>query len=121
MEATDCKKELIIEIPPDVVAKEADSVVSQYARSVKVPGFRPGRVPVDLIRRRFKDIIEEEIAQSLFPKYLKEAVDGQKWRIASRPHFSDVRFKDGSATSFKAVFEVYPDFELKEYRGLQVT
>jgi len=120
VEATDCKKELVIEIPPEAVAKQADSVVSQYARTVKVPGFRPGRVPVDLIRRRFRDVIEGEIAQSLFPKYLKEAVDGQKWRIAGRAQFTDVQFKDGSPASFKAVFEVYPDFELKEYKGLEV-
>jgi trigger factor len=121
VEATDCKKELVIEIPPDVVAKQADSLVTQYARSVRVPGFRPGRAPVDLIRRRFKDAIEEEIAQSLFPKYLKDAAEGQHWRIAGRPHYSDVQFKDGSSASFKAVFEVYPEFELKDYKGLQVT
>ena len=121
MEDTDCKKELMIEIPPDVVAKEANSLVSQYARTLKVPGFRPGRAPVDLIRRRFKDVIEEEVAQSLFPKYLKEAVDGQRWRIAGRAHFRDVQFQDGSSARFKAVFEVYPDFELKDYKGLQVT
>jgi len=120
VEATDCKKELVIEIPPDVLAKESDSVVGQYARKAKIPGFRPGRVPVELIRRRFREAIEGEIAQSLFPKYLKEAAEGQNWRIAGPPQFSDVHFKDGSAATFKAVFEVYPDFELKEYKGLEV-
>jgi trigger factor len=120
VETTDCKKEVTIEVPPDVVAKEAESVVRQYARTVKVPGFRPGRVPMDLVRRRFRNLIEEELAQSLFPKYLKEVVDDQRWRIAGRTHFSDVRFKDGSPATFKAVFEVYPDFELKEYKGLEV-
>ena len=120
MESTDCKKELVIEIPPDVLAKESNSVVGHYARKAKIPGFRPGRVPEDLIRRRFREAIEGEIAQSLFPKYLKEAAEGQNWRIAGPPQISDVEFRDGSAATFKAVFEVYPDFELKEYKGLEV-
>ena len=69
MEAETCKKELVIEIPVDAVRREAETVTSQYARLVRIPGFRPGRAPRTIVQRRFRDDIRNEVVQSLLPKF----------------------------------------------------
>ena len=79
MEATNCKKELLIEIPVDVVRREADTVASRYARVARIPGFRPGHAPRSVVQRHFRDDIRNEVVQSLVPKFFENAVKEQKW------------------------------------------
>lgn len=120
MEAGTCKKELVIEIPVDVVRREAEIVTAQYARLARIPGFRPGHAPRTLVWRRFQEDIRNEIVQSLVPKFFDTAVKGQKWSVAGRPSFDELKFEDDQPLTCKATFEVYPEVELKEYRGLEV-
>ena len=120
MEATNCKKELLIEIPVDVVRREADTVTSQYARVARIPGFRPGHAPPSLVRQRFRDDIRNEVVQSLVPKFLENAVKEQKWSIVGRPRFEDLKFDEGEPLTCRATFEIYPEIELKQYKELEV-
>lgn len=120
MEAETCKKELVIEIPVDVVRREAENVTAHYARLARIPGFRPGHAPRTLVWRRFRDDIRNEVVQSLLPKFFDTAVKDQKWSIAGPPRFEELKFEEDQPLTCKATFEVYPDFELKEYQGLEV-
>ncbi|NIP98522.1 MAG: trigger factor family protein, partial [Akkermansiaceae bacterium] len=67
-ESSACRKKLRIEVPADQVKDQFDHVVGAYSRQVKVPGFRPGRAPRDLVRRRFGKEIEQEVRDRLIPK-----------------------------------------------------
>jgi trigger factor len=120
VEAETCKKELVIEIPVDAVRREAETVTSQYARLVRIPGFRPGRAPRTIVQRRFRDDIRNEVVQSLLPKFFENAVKDQKWSVVGRPQFEDLKFEDDQPVTCKATFEVYPQVALQEYKGLEV-
>lgn len=120
MESETCNKELVIEIPPDIVKQESEAVTAQYRRVARIPGFRPGRAPASLIRRHFQDDIRNEVVQTLLPKYFETAIKEQKMSVIGRPHFADLKFEDDTPLTATAKFEVLPDFELKEYKGLEV-
>ena len=120
MNSETCKRELVIEIPTDVIAKESESVVSQFQRVARIPGFRKGHVPTTLVRRHFKNDIRSEIVQTLLPKYFDTAVKENRFAVVGRPQFEDLKFEEGQPLIFKASFEVAPDFELGEYKGLEI-
>ncbi|MGH9689325.1 MAG: trigger factor [Candidatus Acidiferrales bacterium] len=118
-EAT-CKREIELEIPAENVQKATDKVARDIARVARVPGFRPGKAPVALVRRRFADDIQGEVLQSLVPEYLEKALDEKKMVPVTRPEVDKVEFKDGEPLKFRAVFEVLPEFELGDYKNLTV-
>lgn len=120
MESETCKKELVIEIPPDIVKQESETVTSHYRRLARIPGFRPGRAPASLVRRHFHDDIRNEVVQSLLPRYFETAIKEQNMSVIGRPHFADLKFEENTPLTATAKFEVLPKFELKEYKGLDV-
>jgi trigger factor len=118
-EAT-CKREIELEIPAENVQKAAEKVARDIARVARVPGFRPGKAPVTLVRRRFADDIQGEVVQSLVPEYLEKELDAKKLVPVTRPEVDHVHFKEGEPLRFRAVFEVLPEFELGDYKNLEV-
>jgi trigger factor len=120
VDAETCKRELVIEIPADAVRREAETVTAQYARVARIPGFRPGHAPASLVRRHFREDIRSEVVQTLLPRFFETAVKEQKWSVVGQPRFGDLKFEDDQPLSCRATFEVYPEFELKPYRGLEV-
>lgn len=121
MEAETCKRELVIEIPPDVVRKESETIAADFARKAQVPGFRRGRVPRDFILRRFRDAIREEVAQSLLPKFFDTAVKEQHFSVVGQPSFQDLKFEEDQPLTAKVAFEVLPEIELGDYKSLEAT
>jgi trigger factor len=116
-----CKRELELEIPAENVQKATEKVARDLARVARIPGFRPGKAPVTLIRRRFADDIQGEVVQSLVPEYLEKALDEKKLIPVTRPEVDKVEFKEGEPLKFRAVFEVLPEFELGDYQNLEVS
>jgi trigger factor len=119
-EQATCKREVELEIPADNVQKATDKVARDIARIARVPGFRPGKAPVTLIRRRFAEDIRGEVVQSLVPEYLEKALDEKKLVPVTRPEVDRVEFKEGEPLKFRATFEVLPEFELGDYKNLEV-
>ena len=118
-EAT-CKRELALEIPAENVQKAADKIVRDIARVARVPGFRPGKAPATLIRRRFAEEIKGEVVQSLVPEFLEQALAEKKLQPVSPPQVRDVEFTDAGPLKFTAAFEVLPEVELKDYKSFDV-
>jgi trigger factor len=117
MTEANCRRELELEIPAENVSKAAEKVARELARVARIPGFRPGKAPVTLIRRRFADDIQGEVVQSLVPEYLEKALDEKKLTPVTRPEVDKVEFKEGEPLRFRAIFEVLPEFELGEYKS----
>jgi trigger factor len=115
-----CRRELDLEIPADVVTKKMESVAKEFARVARVPGFRPGKAPVSLIRRRFAEDIKGEVVQSLVPESVEKAVTEQKLTPVSQPQVEKLDFIEGQPLKFRAVFEVLPEFELGTYKDLEL-
>src|SRR6201988_4635605 len=118
-EAT-CRRELDLEIPADEITKALERVAKEFARIARVPGFRPGKAPVSLIRRRFADDIKGEVVQSLVPERVEKAVSEQKLTPVSQPQVDKLDFAEGQPLKFRAVFEVLPEFELGNYKDLEL-
>src|ERR1700758_5706863 len=116
-EAT-CRRELELEIPAEDVSKATERVAKEIARLAKVPGFRPGKAPVSLIKRRYADDIKGEVLQSLVPERVEKAVADQNLSPVSQPQVDKLDFNEGQPLKFRAVFEVLPEFELGEYKNL---
>lgn len=120
-EAT-CRRELTIEVPADVVHQEAEKVAQTFQRRARVPGFRPGKTPLSLIRQRFRDEIREEVIQHLVPEYFQKRVSDERLEPVQSPDITDVHLhlEVDEPLTFKAAFEVMPQFELLAYEGLAV-
>jgi trigger factor len=118
-EAT-CRRELDLEIPAEEVSKAMERVAKEFAKVARIPGFRPGKAPMTLIRRRFADDIKGEVLQSLVPERVEKAVSEQKLTPVSQPKVEKLDFNEGEPLKFRAVFEVLPDFELSNYKDLQL-
>src|SRR5262245_24304632 len=104
IDVTECKKNLDIEIPQDVVESEITHIASDLARRARVPGFRPGKAPVGVVKTRFRDEILSEMMQHLMPKYFEDAVDERKLEIVQAPQFESIDYNSGKPLRFKAVF-----------------
>lgn len=120
MAETSCRRELDLEIPAEEVSKAIERVAKEFARVARVPGFRPGKAPVSLIRRRFADDIKGEVVQSLVPERVEKAVSEQKLTPVSQPQVDKLDFAEGQPLKFRAVFEVLPEFELGNYKDLDL-
>jgi trigger factor len=118
-EAT-CRRELDLEIPAEDVQKAVERVAREFARVARVPGFRPGKAPIPLIRRRFADDIKGEVLQTLLPEQIEKAVKDQKLIPITQPHVDRVDYAEDKPLKFHATFEVLPEFDLGEYKGLEV-
>jgi trigger factor len=120
MTETSCLRELDLEIPAEEVQKATERIAREFARIARVPGFRPGKAPVTLIRRRFAEDIKAELLQSLVPEHIEKAVSEQKLMPVTRPQVDKVDLTEGGPLKFRATFEVLPEFELGNYKDLEV-
>jgi trigger factor len=115
-----CRRQLDLEIPAPEVEKVTERVARDLARVARVPGFRPGKAPVSLIRRRFAEDIRGEVLEKLVPQYLEKAVTEQKLSIVTRPQLEQVDWVEGGGLKFRATFEVLPEFKLGDYKELHI-
>ena len=110
-----CVREVEVEVPADVVARETDSVVEKYRKAVRLPGFRKGKAPATIIRMRFQGEVKGEVVEVLVPRFLQQEVERQKLEPVSQPRISDLKLEPGEPLRFKASFEVLPEIELSGY------
>ena len=115
-----CKHEIEITVPVEEIAKETDRVVANIQQKAKLPGFRPGKAPASLIRTKFAHQVREDVLESLLPKFFKQKVEEEHLEVVGRPNVKDVHFHEGEPLTFKAEFEVAPEIELQDYRGVTV-
>jgi trigger factor len=120
IDLSECKKNLQIEIPQDVVDAEITHIAQEFARRARVPGFRPGKAPIGVVKTRFRDEIVSEMMQHLMPKYFGDAIDQRKLEIVQAPQFESVDYNSGKPLRFRAVFEVYPKLNITNYEGIPV-
>jgi trigger factor len=118
--AATCRRELELEVPAEEVQKQMEKIAQEFARIARVPGFRPGKAPVTLIRKRFADDIKSEVLQSVVPTTLEHALVEQKLNPITQPQVEHIDFTAGGPLKFRASFEVLPEFDLQEYKGLQI-
>lgn len=115
-----CKHSLEITIPVEAVDEATIKVTGDYQKLAKLPGFRPGKAPASLIRKHFEGDIRQKVLESLVPKHFDATVQEAKLVVISQPDIKEVHFHAGEPIKFTAEFEVAPEVELGEYKGLEV-
>lgn len=115
-----CKHSLEISIPANVVEDETSRVISDIQKRARIPGFRPGKAPASLIRKSFEGDIRQKVLEALVPRYLQKQFEDDNLRVVGTPDISDVHLHEGEPLRFKAEFEVLPEIELGEYKGVEV-
>jgi trigger factor len=120
VEETSVRKSLSFEIEPEVVEKEIETRARDYARRVKLPGFRPGKVPTEVIKRRFREAVLGDAAESIVNRVVFDELEGRGLRPLASPKVEDLKIDENQPMTFRAVFETLPLVEVPEYRGLDV-
>jgi len=120
-EVSSYQKELLIEVPAEVVQEEIDRACQTIKKTARIPGFRPGKIPIAIIKSRFSREIKDEVVNKLLPKYYEEALKQHQLSPISPPVMDDISVKEGEPLHFKASFEVKPPIKVENYEGVKVT
>src|SRR6188472_452777 len=113
IDVSDTQKNLVVEIPSQVVDAEIDKVA-------RVPGFRPGKVPAKVVRQRFRDQILHDVAHGLIPRAVDEALRERGVEPVDTPDIRDVVVEEGQPLKFTATFETVPPIEPGDYSAFTV-
>ncbi len=118
IDVSDTKKDLVIEIPSDVVDAEFDKVAREYGRAARIPGFRPGKVPAKVVRRRFRDQILHDVAHGLIPRAVDDALRERRVEPVDTPDIRDVVVEEGQPLKFTATFDTVPPIDTGDYASV---
>ena len=115
------KKAVEVEIPADRISTEAQRVTTEFSRHAKLPGFRPGKVPANVVRTRFAKEIQEEVMSRLLPLSFREAIADKNVEPVGDPRLQRIDpYIEGAPVKYKAEFEVKPQIELRDYHGIEI-
>jgi len=119
-EISPVKRKISVEIPGDEVVKEVDSFYKDLGKKAKIKGFRPGKVPRNILERYFKDYVKAEVIQKLIEESYPKALSETELQPVSPPTIDPGEFAGGKPFQYSAVFEIKPDIKLEGYVGLKV-
>ena len=108
---SETKKSVAVEIPSDIVDAQIDRVARSYSRQARIPGFRQGKVPATLIKKRFREQILHDVANDLIPRAIDEALRERGLEPVDTPDVRDVTLDEGQALTFTATFETLPPID----------
>jgi trigger factor len=115
-----CKRILEIEVPLEDVSSEFENQYNLYRAKANIAGFRPGKAPMDLVKKRYAETIKAEVLEDLVGKAVEEAITKENLYPISRPRISDMDFEDGKPLKFRAEIEIKPEVKLNNYKGFDI-
>lgn len=116
----DCTRELVLDVPAEEVSKAYGKVVGNYRRYAKIPGFRAGKVPESVVKRRFATEIRKDVIDGLLPERFNKAVRELGVMPVGQPQVTELTVEDGAPLHVKAVFEFIPAFSIDGYQNVTV-
>lgn len=115
-----CKRAVLVEIPQEEVAKEWNQAYLRLRQKVNVPGFRPGKAPLNIIETRYLPELKSETLRHLVHDYYHKALEELGLKPVNPPQVDEVDIHKNEPLKFKAIFEVKPHIEIKDYIGLEL-
>src|SRR5580704_283061 len=115
-----CIASLHIELPPDFVTKEWNEVAKGFRQVARIPGFRPGKAPQNVVEAKFRKEIQEELTKKLVSETTREAIREKGLKVLSISDVQAVEFTADKSLRFTANLITAPEFELPEYKGIPV-
>jgi len=115
-----CIASLHIELPPDVVTKEWNEVVKEFRRAARIPGFRPGKAPQNVVEAKFRKEIQDRLTKKLVTETTRVAIQEKGLNVLSISDVAGVEFTPERSMRFTATLITSPEFELPDYQGIHV-
>jgi trigger factor len=119
-ELSPVQRKVRVELPAETVAGEFSRAYKNLSQRVRVKGFRSGKIPRNVLQGMYGDEVKGEVRSHLVEESLGEIVKDRNLQIVSRPEVETAEFNESGPFSFSAVFEVKPDFKVKNYLGMEV-
>jgi trigger factor len=116
-----CLANVRVEVASDLISKTREQVVQKFLKEVRLPGFRPGKVPRAMVEKRFSKDIADELQTTVIDHTLDEAVREKKLSVLSVRSLDDVQWSDSKDLTYSATLITVPEFELPVYKGIPVT
>jgi trigger factor len=121
-ELSPTRVKLTVEVPFEELRPSMDAAYKKVAQQVRVPGFRPGKVPARIIEQRFgRAVVLEETLNDAVPKLYGQAVDEVDVFPVSQPDIEVTKIEDGEQIEFTAEVDIRPNFDVPDYQGLEVS
>lgn len=120
-ETIGCKKKLNIEIDNERFNTELNSALKKMKGEVQIPGFRKGKAPESMLRKRFGNVIREEAVKDMIPKVLQEVFEEQGIKPVGEPEITDFKFDEANPITFTVTVEEIPKIDISGFKGLKVT
>src|ERR1043166_6339941 len=95
-----------VKVPADTVRDAEDQAARRYASSVRLPGFRPGKAPPAMLKKRFRAAIRQQVIETLVQEAFQEVMNREQLKLAAQPHMHDLKFEEGQPMSFELHLEV---------------
>ena len=119
-ESTGVQRRLQVAVAADAVSAAEDKAARKYAAKVNLPGFRQGKAPAAVVRKKFAEAIRQEALEALVNDAFKQVVADDSLKLAAQPHVHDLKFEPGSDLTFELHFEVRPDVVLDKVEGFSI-
>jgi len=117
---TDLERKMTIAVPSEEVDSAVNARLQEAARTIKMNGFRKGKVPFKVIKNRFGKGVRQEVLGELMNKSYFEALDQESIKPASQPKIEATQLDEGKDLEFTAIFEVYPEIELPDFAAISI-
>jgi trigger factor len=114
------RKEIELEIPDEEFRAEYEKVLGEYVTRAKLDGFRKGHAPRERVKALFEHDIRHDVYDALLPRVLEEELKALRLNPVNVPELKDLKHEEGQPIRCTAAFEVLPEFELPDYRSVQV-
>ena len=115
------ERRLTVGIPAEVVDKEVQKRLSEAAKTVRINGFRKGKIPMKIVKQRYGEGVRKEVLGDTINRSFYEALQKESIRPAGQPNIEPKQMDEGKDVEFIATFEVYPTVELQGLEGIELT
>ena len=114
------ERKLTVQVPAETVDSQVESRLQSMKNQVKIDGFRPGKVPLSVVKKRYSAQVFQEVAGEVMQNTFRDAVTQENLRPASDPSIEPISFESGKPLEYVATFEVYPEVELAPVSDLEI-
>ena len=114
------ERHIQVSVPAEAVKDAEEKAARRYASTVRLPGFRPGKAPPTVVRKKFGEAIRQEALESLVRDAYEEFVEKESIKVASQPHVHDLKFEEGKPLTFELHLELRPTINLARTNGFRV-
>jgi trigger factor len=114
------ERRIQVSVPAEAVKDAEDKAARRYASSARLPGFRPGKAPATVVKKKFGEAIRQEALESLVREAYQEFIEKESIKVAAQPHVHDLKFEEGKPLTFELHLEVRPNIELARTNGFRI-